>query len=195
MERIKSARHHWWPECISKHWSDPKGFTNWIIPDGTIKRVPPAKLGMIGNGHHIKLSKNLANSSPFDMNFENEFDTADSNFPAIIEWLTHLSRTPLFDHQLQERFLPQSSVDEQLKMLTESVVSLVVRNPQNRVASVLLAERLRGKPSSQERNALIGLNIMHSQRMISDSIGCNGKFVILFSTGKEFIFGDGFFMT
>jgi hypothetical protein len=32
-----------------------------------------------------------------------------------------------------------------------------------------------------------------SQRLIADSIGANGKFAVLWSYGREFIFGDGFF--
>lgn len=193
MKKMKSANHHWWPECVSKHWADSQGFTNWIIPDGTIKKVPPAKLGMIGNGHHIKLNSNPANSSPFDMSFENEFEVADSNFPAVIEWLNILPRKILFKNSLKERFLPQRVTDEKLKTLTESVVSLLVRNPQYRISSVSIAKRLRGSIPKSEEETLIGLSIRHSQRMISDSIGCDAKFVILFSSGTEFTFGDGFF--
>ena len=33
----------------------------------------------------------------------------------------------------------------------------------------------------------------NSQRLASDSIGSNAKFAVLFSSGREFIFGDGFF--
>jgi hypothetical protein len=33
----------------------------------------------------------------------------------------------------------------------------------------------------------------HSQRLIVDSLDANAKFAVLFTNGKEFIFGDGFF--
>ena len=63
----------------------------------------------------------------------------------------------------------------------------------NREASVSLAEHFRGPLPNLERNALIGLNMRRSQRLIADTIGAYGKFAVLFSQGREFIFGDGFF--
>ncbi|WP_280570014.1 DUF4238 domain-containing protein [Chromohalobacter sp. 296-RDG] len=193
MTKLKSALHHWWPRCVSKHWADSDGFTHWITPDGTCKRVPPAKLGMIRNGHHIKLSKNPADSSPWDVSFENEFDRADSNFPSLIDWLNKLVKQELFDRDLRNRFVPQSYTDNDLKILTECVVSLAVRSPKNREAAVSIAEKLRGKLPVPERNTLIGLNLKESQRMITDSIEERAKFAVLFSSGREFIYGDGLF--
>lgn len=148
---------------------------------------------MIGNGHHIKLSRDLSADSPFDMSFESAFDEADSNFSSLIEWLSNLRKEELFGHKIKNRFIPEKATEEKLRILTECAVSLAVRSPMNREASVALAERLRGRIPSQERNALIGLNMRNSQRMIADSIGCNGKFAILFSNNREFIFGDGIF--
>lgn len=193
MKKVKSALHHWWPRCVSKHWANSDGFTHWITPDGTCKRVPPAKLGMIGNGHHIKLSRDSADSSPWDMSFESEFDVADNNFPSVIDWLSGLIKQELFDRDLRDRFVHQPYTDAQLKNLTECVVSLVVRSPKNREASVSIAEHLRGELPTPERNALIGLNMRQSQRMIADNIRERAKFAVLFSSGKEFIYGDGLF--
>lgn len=193
MKKLKSERHHWWPRCVSKHWADAEGFAHWITPDGICKRVPPAQLGMIGNGHHIKLSQNPADSSPWDMSFEREFDLADSNFPSIITWLNSLKRQELFGLGLRDRFVSQFCTDDQLKTLTECIVSLAIRSPRNREAAVSVAEHLRGGLPTAERNALIGLNMRQSQRMISDSIGGHAKFCVLFSSGKEFIYGDGLF--
>jgi hypothetical protein len=73
------------------------------------------------------------------------------------------------------------------------VVSLAVRSPMNREASVSLAEHHRGALPTHERNALIGLNMRRSQRVVADTIGVRAKFAVLFSAGREFIFGDGFF--
>jgi hypothetical protein len=165
----------------------------WIRPDGTEVRVPPDKLGMIGNGHHIKLGNAPSSPIHWDSSFEDEFDVADSNFPSVISWLESLDRKLLNNPDLRQRFIPQEATDEQLCMLTECVVSLAVRAPMNREASVALAERLRGPLPERERNALIGLNMRSSQRLIADSIGARGKFAVLFSNGREFIFGDGFF--
>ncbi|HEX7706455.1 MAG TPA: hypothetical protein VF701_08365 [Thermoanaerobaculia bacterium] len=63
----------------------------------------------------------------------------------------------------------------------------------NREASVALAERYRGPLPNRERESLIGGNMRNAQRLAADSIGCSAKFAALFSEGKEFIFGDGFF--
>ncbi|QVN02008.1 hypothetical protein JYG38_00670 [Pseudomonas rhodesiae] len=191
--KMKSAQHHWWPRCVSKHWADEEGFTNWLSPDGNCKRIPHAKLGMIGNGHHIKFNDNPSVDSPFDTSFEKIFDEADREFPSIINWLSSLNRTEIKDKNIKLRFIPEKANDEQLRLLTECAVSLAVRSPMNREASVSIAESFRGPIPTRERNALIGLNMRNSQRMIADSIGCNGKFAILFTESKEFIFGDGIF--
>ncbi|WP_454722085.1 MULTISPECIES: hypothetical protein [Cupriavidus] len=148
---------------------------------------------MIGNGHHIKLSRVSGQSTPFDESFEDEFDIADNNFPAVIEWLEGLEKRKITGDDLRSRFVPQEASDSQLRLLTECVVSLAVRGPMNREASVSLAEHFRGPISSPERNALIGLNMRKSQRLIADSIGSRGKFAVLFSLEREFIYGDGFF--
>lgn len=193
MPKLKSERHHWWPRCVSARWAAEDGATGWMKPDGSCIRVPPKELGLIGNAHHIKLGRHPGDSTDWDTSFENEFDTADSNFPAVIAWLESLKHEFMPHRELPDRFLAQSAADDQLRLLTECVVSLAVRSPMNREASVSLAEHLRGPIPNPERNALIGANMRRSQRLISDSIGANGKFVVLFSHGREFIFGDGFF--
>lgn len=194
MQKLKSARHHWWPQCVSRnYWADEEGKTGWIKPDGSIKRLPPAQLGMIGNGHHIKLGSKPGEETGWDSSFEKEFDKADRNFPAVIKWLESLDRNLIMDSGIHNKFLPQTADDNKIRALIECVVSLAVRSPMNRETSVSLAEKLRGPIESPERNSLIGMNMMRSQRQIADSIGVNAKVAVLFSNGKEFIFGDGFF--
>lgn len=194
MNSLKSERHHWWPECVSKHWAAEDGKTGWLKPDGNYVRIPPAKLGVIGNGHHIKLGS-AGKSSPWDQSFERVFDRADSHFPDLIKWLGGLDRRPKSEiMELKRRFFPQKCVDEdKLLLMTECAVSLAVRGPMNREASVAIADHLRGPMESAERNALIGLNMRSSQRSIADGIGARGKFVAIYSQAKEFVFGDGFF--
>lgn len=193
MPKLKTERHHWWPRCVSRFWAAADGRTGWIKPDGSEIRVPPEKLGMIGNGHHIKLGNTPGSETLWDTSFESEFNVADSNFPSVISWLETLNRKPIANRDLRQRFAPQAATDEQLRMLTECVVSLAIRGPMNREASVSVAEKLRGPLSERERNTLIGMNIRSSQRLIADSIGARGKFSIVYTTGREFIFGDGFF--
>ncbi|MDB5874633.1 MAG: hypothetical protein JWQ07_4075 [Ramlibacter sp.] len=192
MGNLKSERHHWWPRCVSREWAAQDGTTGWMRPDGTVIRVPPAKLAMIGNGHHIKLAP-MGSATPWDSSFEHEYDNADTHFPAVISWLGSLDRHCDFERPLRERFVSQPAADNQLRALTESAVSLAVRSPRNREASVASAERLRGPLPERERNGLIGANMQRSQRLIADSIGANGKFAVLFTGGREFIYGDGFF--
>jgi len=177
---------------VSRHWAAEDGSTGWMKPDGSVIRVPPHKLGMIGNGHYIKLGP-PGESTAWDFCFEREFDAADNAFPSVISWLASLDREFRGQCGLGDRFLSQPASDEQRRALTECVVSLAVRGPRNRAASVAVAEHLRVPMDSRKRNAIIGANMVRSQRIISDSIGSNGKFAVLFSTGREFIFGDGLF--
>lgn len=193
MPSLKSARHHWWPECVSAHWKAEDGMTGWLQPDGSCSRVAPKQLGVIRDGHLIKMSDQAGDKTDWDTNFENEFDAADSNFPAVIEWLQSFENELLPHREFRDRFRAQSATDEQLRLLTECVVSLAVRSPMNREASVSLAEHLRGPIPNPERNALISLNMRQSQRLLADTVSANAKFAVLFSQGREFIFGDGFF--
>ncbi|WP_355607096.1 hypothetical protein RZV17_02930 [Xanthomonas cannabis] len=189
---LKSARHHWWPECVSKHWTGEDGKTGWLKPDGTHLRLPPSKLGMIGNGHHVKLSRD-GTPTPWDESFESEFDDADTKFPLVIEWLKQLDRKNIISKILSERFIEVSATNAQLVDTVECVVSLAVRSPMNREASASLVESLRGRIHGNERNTLIGLNMRRKQRLIADSIGSKAKFVVIFSSEKDFLFGDGFY--
>ncbi|WP_143161154.1 DUF4238 domain-containing protein [Pollutimonas bauzanensis] len=193
MKKLKSERHHWWPECVSQHWAADDGTTGWLKPDGSCVRTRPANLGVIGNGHHIKMKRG-DEPTPWDQSFERVFDKADSQFPKLITWLEGLEHRPMHDvMELKQRFIAQPCTDDELLRMTECAVSLAVRGPMNREASVALAEHLRGPIESGERNRLIGLNMRNAQRTIADSIGARGKFVVVYSQDKEFIFGDGFF--
>lgn len=193
MRKLKSARHHWWPQCVSSRWATDDGTIGCIMPDGKCIRVTPKNLAVIRNAHHIKLSSDPNESTHWDNSFETEFDQADGSFPSVISWLESLNHKHMPNHKSRGRFLAQPASDVQLRLLSECVVSLAVRSPMNREASVSLAESLRGDIPNQERNALIGLNMKNSQRLIADGIGEHAKFAVLISQGREFIFGDGFF--
>jgi len=91
------------------------------------------------------------------------------------------------------RLLSQPSPDAMIRLLVEGLVSLAVRSPMSRQAAVSLAEHFRGPLPSRERNTLIGLNLRANQRMVADSIGTRGKYAVIYSPDREFIFGDGFF--
>jgi hypothetical protein len=134
-------------------------------------------------------------STVWDYNFESEFQRADQSFPQVIRWLDSLKRdNRLAARALTERFLPLDIHEEMLEHLMEGLVSLCLRSPMNRRMAVSLAEELRGgKISVRERDALIALNIRYRQRAVADALGTHGKFAVIYSPEREFIFGDGFF--
>jgi hypothetical protein len=189
--KTKSEKHHWWPECVSQHWKNANGKVHWLQPDGKVIAAPPKKFG-----HYIKLSRNAGETTPWDQNFEPFFDDADGGFPSVISWLQSLKREDVTEAKtLTDRFIPQNSSDEQIAQLVESIVSLAVRSPMQRQTAVAVAEAVRGgnRLHERERNTLITLNMRDSQQRAVSQIGTRGKFVVLYSPEREFIFGDGFF--
>lgn len=194
MPSLKSQRHHWWPEAVSQFWVAPEdGLTGWIRPNGIVKRLPPKNLGGISNGHAVKYSKDPHDSTGVDASFEAEFAKADSAFPTVIKWLNSLEFQSLESRHGTECFTPINSNDAEVALLLECLVSLVVRSPMTRAASVRFCEAWRGPLPARERNALISMNLWHLQRRFVDGLGVSGKFVVIFSPSREFIFGDGFF--
>lgn len=190
---LKSELHHWWPRCVSVHWNDDEGQANWIKPNGKITRSPAKNFGAIGNGHHFKADRE-GKPNPWDHTFEHVFSDADDKFPALIDWLLGLEckHTPSRSSR-KEGFLAQNVDDKMLLTLVECIVSLVVRSPKFRETGAALAEHFRGPLGAHERNRLISANIMHCQRRIADSIGTWGKFAVLFTHDREFLYGDGFY--
>jgi len=165
---------------------------NWLLPSGEVRSIPPKELGLVRNGHHIKYGANPNESTAWDQSFESEFDSADSNFPTVIAWLESLPRESRFGKRLRERFLPLSASDEDLYRLVEGIVSLAVRSPMNRAMAVQFSDDFGPLPPAM-RESVRGLNMRDMQRLAVQSIGTRGKFVVLYSPEKEFIFGDGFF--
>ncbi len=192
VKNLKPERHHWWPECVSRHWEDDEGCTHRVVPSGEIRRAPAKNFGVIKGGHDIKPDK-MGRHSVWDHRFESEFQRADDNFARVIDWLDSLDRQPIPLNDPRERFLAQSADDESIGHLVEGMVSLIVRSPKFRASAVSLAEYHRGELPARERNALIGMNIMRCQRRFADGIGVSGKFAILYAVEREFIFGDGFY--
>ena len=194
MGKLKSERHHWWPECVSSHWKNEQGCVHWLSPDGTEKVLPPKNCGLIGNGHHVKLGA-PGEATVWDHSFEAEFQLADSNFPVVVEWLKSIEFSDRRGAPISERFTPLQVPEEMLGHLVEGIVSLAVRSPQTRETGVALAEQLRGALPEAERNVLIGSNLRGTQESVVRNIGTYGKFAIIYSPDREFIFGDGFFHT
>lgn len=193
MGKTKSERHHWWPECVSKHWADENGGVHWLRPDGTEQRAKPAAFGVIGNGHYIKLGKEPGETTPWDQNFESFFQHADDGFPGVISWLESLEYENRIGRPNRQRFLPQPSDDDRFGRMVEALVSLAIRSPMTRETSVSLAEHLRGPLPERERNSLIAVNMRDMHRRAVQAFGLRGKATAILSPDREFIFGDGFY--
>lgn len=193
MGKMKSERHHWWPECISKRWSDEGGGVHWLLPTGEERGARPESFGVIGNGHFIRLGREPGESTPFDQNFEPIFHQADDRFPAVIDWLENLKFEPRMGRELRSRFLPQPSSDDLFGQMVESMVSLAIRSPRTRESCVSLAEHLREPLTERERNSLIALNMRDMHARAVQACGVRGKATAILSPEREFVFGDGFF--
>lgn len=193
MGKAKSERHHWWPECISRRWADEDGGVHWLLPDGSQRRARPAAFGVIGNGHYIKLGSTPGETTPWDQNFEDEFQQADDQFPGVIAWLEGLEYDARIGRRNRERFVPQLANDDEFRRMAESLTSLAIRSPMTRAAAVSLAERLRGPLPERERNTLITANLRDMHRQAMQAVGSRGKATAILSPKGEFIFGDGFY--
>lgn len=194
MGKLKSEKHHWWPQCVSAHWADQGGCAHRISPAGECLRAPPKNFGVIGNGHFIKLGSRPEDKTPWDQNYEPEFQEADSVFPDLITFLEAFEE-PNKDlaAPIPIRFVQKEASDTELERIVKCIVSLAVRSPRNRASALALAEQLRGPLPPRERNALIGVNMRNDYKKIVNAVGNHGKFVVLFSRTREFIFGDGFY--
>ena len=196
MSKKKSSElHHWWPKCVSKHWENEDGIVTWVKPNGEEVPSPSKSFGGYTNGHYAKLSPNAGETTPWDQNFEDTFNKADNGFPDVITWLKSLryeNNTSI--NNLTERFVAVEALEDKLAQLVESIVSLAIRSPIQRETTKKRAEDFRGiNISKREVDALTALNMRHSQEKAVSLINTRGKFVIIHSPNREFIFGDGFF--
>ena len=181
--RLKSARHHWWPQCVSRHWVGRDGMVGRLTPDGSIKRVSPSGLGSITNAHLIRLDRD--GGTHWDQDFEGEFSEADATFPGVIEWLERIransARRPRGERYC---YTEVGATQENLGDLAVCLVSLAVRSPSNResVASMVRYVREDANIPSWEIKNLVGSNIRHDQ---SDFLNGRGKGSSPYSCRRE----------
>jgi hypothetical protein len=179
---IKTERHHWWPQGVSKRWLDEDGVIHQLFWDGRdIPQTNTKNFGVIGNAHSIKFA---VKPTVWDQCFEGIFQSADKAFPSILDWLNSLEKGKTYFN-----LRSQQENKENLDILLECILSLVVRSPRFR-------HSLKSNISLYNKNVrehLINLN----QRDVLNRLKANtlgrGKFAILFSSDHEFIFGDGFY--
>jgi hypothetical protein len=176
---IKSEKHHWWPQCVSKRWFNNKNEIHQLPWNGHYipLQTSTKKFGAIGNAHTIKYS---TYPTEWDESFENFFAVADGNFPNILDWLIDLQGKQL---SLQEEH-------ENFDILLECLLSLVVRSPRFRNQQKLNVNIITGQKVEEN---LIKLNQKPALDHFMNELRGQGKFAVLFSKEKEFIFGDGFY--
>ena len=190
--RLKSAKHHWWPRCVSKHWVGRDGRVGRLTPDGSVRRVSPSSLGSIKNAHLIRFDRD--DPTFWDQDFEDEFSQADGTFPRVIQWLNDVraesARRPKGERY---RYTEIGSTQQKRRYLAVCLVSLAVRSPSNRESVASMVRQVRDEPNIPpwEIDNLVRANMGNAQKKLSERAG-EGKFAILLSKRREFIFGDGF---
>ncbi|MBU9829713.1 DUF4238 domain-containing protein [Rahnella sp. FC061912-K] len=189
---LKTERHHWWPQTISKHWGNSRGFINRLNAKGESTEVKPKSLAVIKNGHIIKLSDNPEKRSSFDQNFEFFFDKADYNSNVIINLLSEI-RIKHFQCESESSTKSNICSSEEHELLIEIIVSLAVRSPMYRDGCIAIAEKIRGEIRALEKDRLIAINMRDALKNITNHIKNEASIYLLLSKEKEFIFGDGFY--
>jgi hypothetical protein len=179
--------HHWWPIGLSKGWARPDGKINTISQHGVPKAYFPKQIAKIPDGHNILVG------GPWNETFEPQFNQPDNNFPAVVKWLEGTHSEP---YGTANRVRPiEMSADWKLK-LSQCIASLIVRSPTMRHRIVLTVQsfyqRGGGAQNYQVPKHLIGANMKSLYKAFSQSIDRSGRFAIMVSEKKEFIFGDGF---
>jgi hypothetical protein len=190
---LRSALHHWWPRSLSRLWADAEGLTYQLSWNRKLARAAPAAFGAIRNAHLIKYDDSSTN---WDETFEPAFDAADGLFPKVVESLLNLdttNNTP--GDAFCARLKPQEAPTELLDDLTECITSLIVRSPAFRYSVRSTVDKIRAEVGFDDldcADSLVGMNMRHCQRLFSRAMTRQGKFVVLDSGAREFIFGDGF---
>ena len=177
---LESEDHHWWPQCVSKHWKNNQGSIHKMSSIGTVSPYKKhRKLGYIPNAHSIKFS---GEPTVWDESYEQYFDFVDNNkgFPSIIKWL----------RGLESNYSSQDEENEKIDTLLDCLLSLVVRSPRFRNQIKNNIEQFGGQNTSE---LLISLNQRDTFEKFKKSLIHQGKFAVILSNEEEFIFGDGFY--
>lgn len=191
LKKIKSSNHHWWPKSLSQHWKGDNGLVYMFSPDGEYKRVAPAQVALIRNGHSIKLSNLPREETAFDMSFESVFDRSDINFSMVITEIINVIRE--HDADFEKINLSGFFDDDFLCLLVECAVSLAVRSPRYRSKIKSTVERYRGQISNAENKKYIALNMNNKHELIVQGIAKSAAICVLYNPRETFIFGDGFY--
>ncbi len=189
----KTERHHWWPEAVSNFWCGEDGCVSWLWPCGKVVRTKPGNLGVITNGHYVKLGRHRGEETAWDFNFEPVFGRVDSAFPHVINFLKEVCREAITGRPQTYDFIPVDVAEESITSIIDGIISLAVRIPMHRESAASVARQLRPQLSGAEAERIITATIIHSFESARRAIGTKGKICLLFSPYREFIYGDGFF--
>jgi hypothetical protein len=187
---LKTELHHWWPRTLAEHWRDEHGMVSTILRSGEVRRAPPGAFGAVTNAHHIKLG------GPWDSTFEPIFDSADRNANSLIEWLFGLQTSIKSSHgRRHDRILAQELPTDRLAQLAALIASLVARTPRTRAsiaATLTHWRREMGIRPAEADQPLIAMNQQNLYEAYHRVLERSGRWAVLFTDTKEFIFGDGF---
>lgn len=182
----QGEEHHWWPIGLSKGWARPDGKINTISQHGIPKAYFPKQIAKIPDGHNILVG------GPWNETFEHQFDQPDNNFPSVVKWLEEVHDEP---YRASKRVKAIQISDDWKLRLSQCLASLIVRSPtmRNRIAlTIQNFHRRGGNENYQVPGHLIGANMRNLYKTFSQSMNRAGRFAVLVSEEKEFIFGDGF---
>jgi hypothetical protein len=185
---IPGERHHWWPKSLSQHWTDAEGMISRIDTEGKVSRSKPTATARISDGHNIRIAP------PWDTTFEQYFDRPDSSFPDVTNLLKFLVASHRERASVKESgHCVHACKESDLQCLCECLVSLAVRSPKFRQGILATAQYVRSHVPKEEHKRLIAANLWQTYSLIIRNKLGGGKFLVLFSGSKEFIFGDGFY--
>lgn len=189
-KEIRAAIHHWWPQTLADHWMNSEGVVNQVHNDGRIIPQRNTKnFGGIRNAHVIKLD---TKPSVWDESFEGQFDFVDSNIDQTVSWLKGFQISGVQSQEFSDRLLELPFDGTRTNVLLALLISLAVRAPKFRNSIQLIIDDF-GAPKSKMPESLIALNQRGVFPKLVGSFLNRGKFLILKSDQKEFIYGDGFF--
>lgn len=183
--RLLRENHHWWPQGLLHWWTEADGLVSRLTPTDELLRSTPKQICSERAANLIEFS-NLP--SPWDSTIETQFNDVDSSIPHLVAALSNAEPSAGWS--------PYTGGSGALTGLAALCVSLIVRSPAFRARVRARTEALQrgmGFAKVDVGKALVVTAISGAQKDFSRDLAGAGKFGLLFSDGREFIFGDGFF--
>lgn len=186
---FESVRHHWWPKTLSDYWKGSDGRVSQLSPGGVVLRERPASFGIEKHAHNIRIG------GSWNSSFEADFGGADSAMSHLVDWLITLEARETNSSVFADRLLGHILSTQQTEWLADCLASLLVRSPamRHRIRQGVEYHRKEfGLLDYQADTSLIAANMRPMLRSFTNHIKATGKFAVLFTEDREFIFGDGF---